>query len=76
MISYFPLLEIFFLISAIKTTDVDDVRDVLSYYRQSDDPIITFRDNQRKLQVIKVSSCQKCKQTAVIFHIIYGIGSL
>ena len=29
---------------------MDDVRDVLSYYRKFDDPIAVFRENQRKLQ--------------------------
>ncbi len=39
------------LLNAIRTSDVDDVRDVLQYYRQFKDPIETFRENQRKLQV-------------------------
>lgn len=39
----------FFLFSAIATTDVDDVRDVLHYYRQFEDPIMKFRENQAKL---------------------------
>lgn len=38
------------LLQAIRQTDVDDVREVLSYYRQFDDPIAVFRENQRKLQ--------------------------
>lgn len=38
------------LLQAIKQSDVEDVRDVLEYYRQFDDPIETFRENQRKLQ--------------------------
>ena len=29
---------------------MDDVRDVLEFYRQFDDPIEAFRENQRKLQ--------------------------
>ena len=36
--------------TAIKQTDVDDVREVLSYYRQHEDPIEVFRENQRKYQ--------------------------
>ncbi len=40
-----------FLPLAIKETDVEDVREVLEYYRQFDDPIEAFRENQRKLQV-------------------------
>lgn len=38
------------LLHAIKDSDVDDVRDVLAYYGQFDDPIEAFRENQRKLQ--------------------------
>lgn len=38
------------LLHAIKESDIDDVRDVLSYYKQHDDPIAVFRENQRKLQ--------------------------
>ena len=30
---------------------MDDVREVLQYYKQFDDPIEAFRENQRKLQV-------------------------
>ena len=39
-------------VTAIKQSDVDDVREVLRYYKQYDDPIEAFRENQRKLQVI------------------------
>jgi len=38
------------LLQAIKQSDVDDVREVLRYYKQHDDPIEAFRENQRKLQ--------------------------
>ncbi|TRY71658.1 hypothetical protein TCAL_08584 [Tigriopus californicus] len=38
------------LLQAIKSSDVDDVREVLEYYRQFEDPIEAFRENQRKLQ--------------------------
>lgn len=31
------------------TADVDDVREVMVYYKQFDDPIDQFRENQRKL---------------------------
>ena len=40
------------LVTAIKQSDVDDVREVLRYYKQFDDPIEAFRENQRKLQVM------------------------
>lgn len=38
-----------FLVLAIVTADVDDVREVMIYYKQFDDPIEQFRENQRKL---------------------------
>lgn len=31
------------------TADVDDVREVMTYYKQFPDPIEQFRENQRKL---------------------------
>jgi mitochondrial import inner membrane translocase subunit TIM50 len=31
------------------TADVDDVREVMTYYKQFDDPIEKFRENQRLL---------------------------
>ncbi|XP_065222673.1 mitochondrial import inner membrane translocase subunit TIM50-C-like [Planococcus citri] len=37
-------------LKAIAYSKVDDVRDVLEYYRQFDDPLAAFRENQRKLQ--------------------------
>jgi len=40
---------IFFV--AIRQSDVDDVREVLDFYRKFEDPIEAFRENQRKLQV-------------------------
>lgn len=38
------------LLQAVRQSDVDDVRDVLEYYKQFDDPIEAFRENQRRLQ--------------------------
>lgn len=35
--------------SAIVTADVDDVREVMVYYKQFPDPIEQFRENQRRL---------------------------
>ena len=37
--------------AAIAMSDVEDVRTVLEYYSQFDDPIAAFKENQRKLQV-------------------------
>ena len=47
---------------AIKQTNVDDVREVLSYYRQHDDPIEVFRENQRKLQEEMAVNEEKLKK--------------
>lgn len=35
--------------TAIVTADVDDVREVMIYYKQFPDPIDKFRENQRRL---------------------------
>lgn len=51
------------LLHEIKDSDVDDVRDVLQYYRQFDDPIGAFRENQRKLEEnLKVEEERKAKE--------------
>lgn len=34
---------------AVSSADVDDVRDVLQYYRQFDNPLAKFRENQQIL---------------------------
>lgn len=36
-------------ISAVASADVEDVRDVLEYYRQFENPLEQFKENQRKL---------------------------
>uniref|UniRef100_T1P7Q9 Mitochondrial import inner membrane translocase subunit TIM50 n=1 Tax=Musca domestica TaxID=7370 RepID=T1P7Q9_MUSDO len=43
------LFDLISFLKTIATTDVEDVRDVLHYYRQFDDPIMKFRENQQKL---------------------------
>lgn len=48
---YSKLLNNLIYFSVIHATNVDDVRDVLSYYRQFDNPLEVFRENQRKLSV-------------------------
>merc|ERR1719430_688802 len=50
------------LLQAIKQSDVDDVREVLRYYKQYDDPIEAFRENQRKLQETLVAEEQLQKE--------------
>ncbi|BES97308.1 unnamed protein product [Nesidiocoris tenuis] len=43
------LTDLATFLKTIATNDVDDVRDVLTYYRQFDDPIEAFRSAQKKL---------------------------
>ncbi|KAF6203975.1 hypothetical protein GE061_002313 [Apolygus lucorum] len=43
------LVDLAAFLRTIASNDVEDVRDVLSYYRQFDDPIEAFRTNQRRL---------------------------
>jgi import inner membrane translocase subunit TIM50 len=58
------LIGLAHLLGAIKDTNVDDVRDVLSYYRTFDDPIGVFRENQRKLQEETLAYEEKMKSEA------------
>jgi len=58
------LIGLSHLLQAIRTSDVDDVRDVLSYYRQTDDPIAVFRENQRKLQEETLAYEEKMRNEA------------
>ena len=48
--------------AAIRESDVDDVREVLHYYKQFDDPIEAFRENQRKLQDEMALNEEKMKE--------------
>ncbi|KAH8246437.1 hypothetical protein KR026_011456, partial [Drosophila bipectinata] len=43
------LLDLVAFLKIIAQNNVDDVREVLHYYRQFDDPVNQFRENQRKL---------------------------
>ncbi|VVC92058.1 unnamed protein product [Leptidea sinapis] len=43
------LLDLANLLQTIAMSNVSDVREVLTYYSQFEDPIAAFRDNQRKL---------------------------
>lgn len=40
---------ILFSFPAVSSADVDDVRDVLQYYKQFDNPLAKFRENQQIL---------------------------
>ncbi|XP_076668617.1 mitochondrial import inner membrane translocase subunit TIM50-C [Andrena cerasifolii] len=43
------LYDLAAFLKTILATNVEDVRDVLNYYRQFDNPLQVFRENQRKL---------------------------
>jgi len=45
---------LFVLLTAIALNEVDDVRPVLEFYSQFDDPVAAFREKQRQLQVIHI----------------------
>lgn len=47
------LVELSDFVRAIASQGVEDVRPVLKYYRQFDDPLAKFRDNQRKAEELK-----------------------
>ncbi|XP_016975862.1 mitochondrial import inner membrane translocase subunit TIM50-B [Drosophila rhopaloa] len=43
------LFDLVSFLSVLGTSEIDDVREVLQYYNQFNDPISQFRENQRKL---------------------------
>ncbi|XP_054730534.1 mitochondrial import inner membrane translocase subunit TIM50-C-like [Anastrepha obliqua] len=43
------LLDLISFLKTLAAAEVEDVRDVLHHYRQFDDPIVKFRENQRLL---------------------------
>lgn len=45
----FPLVTFLFPFAAIAMSNISDVREVLTYYSQFEDPIAAFRENQRRL---------------------------
>lgn len=49
---------------AVATNDVNDVRDVINYYKQFDNPLEKFRENQRKL-LDQMQERQREEQLAV-----------
>ncbi|KAL8590109.1 hypothetical protein ACOMHN_034340 [Nucella lapillus] len=44
------LIDLAHFLKTIATSEVEDVRKVLEYYSQFDDPVAAFKENQRKLQ--------------------------
>lgn len=43
------MLNLILLVAAVSIADVDDVREVLKYYRQFDNPLAKFKENQQIL---------------------------
>ncbi|KAH8257880.1 hypothetical protein KR038_002403, partial [Drosophila bunnanda] len=56
------LLDLVSFLKLIAQSNVDDVREVLHYYRQFDDPISQFRENQRKLAE-QMEEAERIEQT-------------
>lgn len=48
-VEFFNNFVFILLLAAVSSADVDDVRDVLQYYRQFDNPLDKFKENQRIL---------------------------
>ena len=48
--------------TAIATSEVDDVRNVLDFYRQEDDIVEAFKRNQAKLQQQELERLEMMKQ--------------
>jgi len=44
------LVDLAMLLRAVATSGVGDIREVMDFYRQFDDPLEAFRENQRRLQ--------------------------
>ena len=62
------LYDLVSFLKTLATADVDDVREVLIYYRQFDDPIEQFRENQRKLleQMQQKEREEQMKSTPIV----------
>ncbi|KAH6926002.1 hypothetical protein HPB50_012941 [Hyalomma asiaticum] len=53
------LIDLAQFLRTIATSEVEDVRTVLDYYSQFDDPLEAFKENQRKLQACHPHSTQQ-----------------
>ncbi|EDV45677.1 mitochondrial import inner membrane translocase subunit TIM50-C [Drosophila erecta] len=62
------LLDLIAFLKIIAQNNVDDVREVLHYYRQFDDPINQFRENQRKLaeQMLEAERIEQSKTKPMV----------
>jgi len=71
------LISLAQFLQEIKDSDVEDVREVLSYYKQFDDPIEAFRENQRKLEEnMRIEEERKLKEKETSRFSSFGLSSL
>jgi len=71
------LISLAQFLQEVATSDVDDVREVLSYYRKFDDPIEAFRENQRKLEESsRLEEERKAKEKESSRFSSFGLSSL
>merc|ERR1712029_1168175 len=71
------LISLAQFLQEVATSDVDDVRAVLSYYRKFDDPIEAFRENQRKLEESsRLEEERKAKEKESSRFSSFGLSSL
>lgn len=62
------LLDLVAFLKTVATAEIDDVREVLQYYKSFDNPLAQFRENQRKLleQMELQEREEKQKETPVV----------
>ncbi|RUS85071.1 hypothetical protein EGW08_007165 [Elysia chlorotica] len=59
------LIDLAHFLKTIGTSGVEDIRPVLDYYNQFDDPLDAFKENQRRLQDEEEARRQKGKEESV-----------
>ncbi|GFR60291.1 mitochondrial import inner membrane translocase subunit TIM50 [Elysia marginata] len=59
------LIDLAHFLKTIAASGVEDIRPVLDYYNQFDDPLNAFKDNQRKLQEEEEARKQRGKEESV-----------
>lgn len=62
------LFDLVAFLKTVATAEIDDVREVLQYYKQFEDPLVQFRENQRKLleQMQEKEREEKAKQKPIV----------
>ncbi|XP_065338110.1 mitochondrial import inner membrane translocase subunit TIM50-C-like [Cloeon dipterum] len=56
------LIELAVFLKTIATSEVQDIREVLNYYHQFDDPLEAFKENLQKLQEQELAKQQQLKE--------------